>query len=178
MPKGPPPRDFLKACRKPASITVSGTISSKDPATLSFIIKNTQFIPDASDNESIHIQGLLDRSARWGKNPEDRLPYVGSNTAFCAYLEDIKKEGNNILAVLTLKYIIYMRRFKAEDTAEPLSQEEKNILQCTQHFSEAHKPEASTSPKKLGKRKASYSDEEVSDNIKTESIDEDNKLSD
>jgi len=120
LPKGLPPLEFIKACKEAASVTCSGTVTSKDTASLTFIMKNAQYIPNGSSNDFLHVQGLLDTTPKWGKNPEERLPIVGTNTSFTGHVEDIKTENGKPLLVVLLTYITYLRHSKEDDTLQPL----------------------------------------------------------
>jgi hypothetical protein len=155
-------------------VTVSGTVSSIDKETLSFVIVTTQYVDGSQGRDNLHIRGRIKRGPRW-REPEKRLPRVDSVVHFEGVLEEIEEADGHQNAVVLLDFIVYHSKVKTDSLAEPAGEDEQNILLRAEKYSQDN-PDSNQSQKTLGKRKATHSEDEVSRSMesdKTEDSDAD-----
>lgn len=109
-----PPDDPEGACKIPARVSGSGTVSTVDKEGHSFMIIPTLSISASPHPESLPIRAILEKSPRW-PNPAARLPSPKNFVAFTgklAYFEDrggVSQGDFGSQAVITLDSITYLR---------------------------------------------------------------------
>ncbi|KAH9033153.1 hypothetical protein EDB83DRAFT_2319038 [Lactarius deliciosus] len=161
----------IKLFKIPAWITVSGTVTSVDEDTLSFVVTTKQYVSTGDGNDTLRVRGRLEKGPRW-KEPLKRLPTVNNIVHFEGALQEVEEHDGNIQPVVLLDFIIYQTKPKKED---PGADEDNDLmLQRAKKYSQDNEGDGQSSPKALGKRKAPESDDEDAQSVKKELENSDN----
>src|SRR6266702_6902476 len=165
-------------------ICVTASVISSDAEASTFIIHGTQYVARAGCTDDIAICGQMNKNRRWLK-PNQLLPDLKSIITFHGILDKFdsytppttnKKTTCVIITVDDITYILTPPK-KLSSTNKPAARQK--IKTHTQKFNTSqsmsnpsasqdsqHPSLPSTSHKKLGKRKANNSEEEVDERIK------------
>ncbi|SRR6266702_3723978 len=164
-------------------ICVTGSVVSSDAEASTFIIRGTQYVAGAGRTDDIAICGLMNKNRRWSKpnqllpDPKTIITFHGILDKFDSYTPPTtnKKTTCVVVAVDDITYILTPP--KKSNSTNKLDVREKiktrtqkfNTSQSTSNPSASQESEhpslPSTSHKKLGKRKANDSEEEVDESI-------------
>jgi hypothetical protein len=160
-------KDAVKLCKIPVWVTVSGAVSLVDKQSLSFVITTAQHVISSNVTDNLHVRGQIEQSAKW-RESEKRLPMVDVIVHFEGMLDDVNLEDGLLRPVILLDFIIYQSRPEKKEENKNTEEDDRNIIQCTQIFSQTDSEASEPSQKVLGKRKASYSEEEVAQAVEDE----------
>ncbi|KAH9025132.1 hypothetical protein EDB84DRAFT_1614023 [Lactarius hengduanensis] len=165
-------------------ISGSGTVTSTETDTPSFLIYANQYVDGGFSTDDITVRGCLDNNPKWVE-PLKRLPVPKSVVGFCGILQKFDTytpPGKSAITcvVVAIKDIVYISKpLKKQDgkaTEEPPPIEEKRNLRlrikargeaARSSFTETSQTSSSpsTSQKSLGKRKVQTSEEEINDDL-------------
>jgi hypothetical protein len=160
-------------------ISGSGTVSSTNAETFSFVIHATQYISGGDRSDDIAICGRMNKSAKWPK-PLELLPKVHSIIYFRGILDNIgsytppNSKKSSTCMYIAMEDITFLFTPSTTMTKqatrnirqkiEARTKKRKNSPSSSQTQSQTSSL-PSTSQKTLGKRKAN-SEDEVDNNIK------------
>jgi len=164
-------------------ICVTGSVVSSDAEASTFIIHGTQYVTRAGRTDDIAICGQMNKNRQWSK-PNQLLPDLKSIITFHSILNKFdsytppttnKKTTCVVIAVDDITYILTPPKKSSSTNKPDVCQKIKthtqkfNTSQSTSNLSASqdsqHPSLPSTSHKKLGKRKANDSEEEVDESI-------------